>query len=229
MPDNRDIAHRLPPPPPGGPVAPHLLRSYFNAAARGTGVPVHYLLAVAAVESGFNPVAVGPFLPQYAGTENERALGMMQFLPSTYRPYARFVDRVTGKNLGMRGLWDPESAVWAAAFYLRDNGAPGNMSRALFRYNNADWYVRLVHGWADYYAQGGPLGSAPVLDRARVASLRDPSQAPTLRAATAPAERASARLGRDTAITESLATLMLLGLDRPSWPRFSVPSQMLPF
>ncbi len=79
---------------------------------------------------------------------------MMQFLPSTYRLFVAQVDAATGKGLGMQGIWDPESAIYAAAFYLRDSGAPGNMRRALFAYNNAEWYVNLILSWAGYYATG---------------------------------------------------------------------------
>jgi soluble lytic murein transglycosylase-like protein len=172
--DNSDIAGLLPPAASGETLSPRLARTYFGAAARLTGVPVEVLLAVAAVESGFRPNAVGPLIPQFAGTIDEHALGMMQFLPSTYRPYAPIVDRITGKGLGMRGIWDPESAVYAAALYLRDSGAARDMRRALFAYNNADWYVRLVLAWADFYAKGGNIGAAPVIDRAKIYALPDP-------------------------------------------------------
>src|SRR5437763_13291853 len=126
----------------------------FMHASELTGVPVEVLLAIARVESGFHPTAVGPFLPQFSGTTNEHALGMMQFLPGTYGGYAGTVDRLTAKNLGVNGIWDAESSIYAAAFYLKDNGAPGNMRRALFAYNNADWYVNLVLAWAGFYSGG---------------------------------------------------------------------------
>ncbi|HEX5502560.1 MAG TPA: peptidoglycan DD-metalloendopeptidase family protein [Thermomicrobiales bacterium] len=144
----------VPLPPPGPAVAPAQLLGYFDAAARRTGVPAGVLLAIARVESGFDSRAIGPFLPQFAGTEDEHALGLMQFLPGSYRPYAAAVDGITGKNLGMNGIWDAESAIYAAAFYLRDSGAPGDLRGALFAYNHADWYVDLVLAWAAYYAGG---------------------------------------------------------------------------
>ncbi|HET8631281.1 MAG TPA: NlpC/P60 family protein [Thermomicrobiales bacterium] len=138
----------------GPPLAPEQLLPTFTAAAQLTGVPVNVLLGIARVESGFDPHAVGPYLPQFAGTEDQFALGLMQFLPSTYRPYAGAVDQITGKNLGLNGIWDAESAIYAAAFYLKDNGAPGDLHRAIFAYNHADWYVGLVLAWANYYAGG---------------------------------------------------------------------------
>jgi hypothetical protein len=144
----------VPMPPVGPAVAPAQLMPTFEKAAATTGVPKEILLAIAKVESGFDPRAVGPYLAQFAGTENQHALGMMQFLPSTYRPYAARIDGITGKGLGMTGIWDAESAIYAAAFYLQDSGAPGDMRRALFAYNNADWYVNLILSWASSYAGG---------------------------------------------------------------------------
>ena len=141
-------------PPAGAAIAPAQLLPTFEKAAATTGVPKEILLAIARVESGFDPRAVGPYLAQFAGTENQHALGMMQFLPSTYRPYAARIDGITGKNLGMAGIWDAESAIYAAAFYLKDSGAPGDLRRALFAYNNADWYVDLILAWAASYAGG---------------------------------------------------------------------------
>lgn len=126
-------------------------------------MPQEILLAIARVESNFSARAIGPFIPQLAGTEDEHALGMMQFLPSTYRMMMARVDAVTGKNLGMQGIWDPESAIYAAAFYLQDSGAPGNLRKALYAYNNADWYVDLIISWANTYA-GGTVADPNVLN-----------------------------------------------------------------
>jgi soluble lytic murein transglycosylase-like protein len=231
LPDNRDIAGLLPPGAPGSSLNPALARTYFGNAARVSGVPIEVLLAIAAVESGFRPNAVGPYLPQFAGTIDEHALGMMQFLPSTYRYFAARVDRITGKNLGLRGVWDPESAVYAAAFYLRDSGAPADMRRALFAYNNADWYVRLVLAWADYYARGGSIGGAPVID---VSKLPDLPQSPARRAtetalqASGPPHQGDAQRSPQPTLNEGLAELLGLVYDRPTWPRFQVEARPLP-
>ena len=157
----------VPPPIAGAPVAPSQLLPTFAAASALTGVPQEILLAIARVESNFTPNAVGPFIPQLAGTEDEHALGMMQFLPSTYRMVMGRVDAATGKNLGMQGIWDPESAIYAAAFYLKDSGAPGDIRRALFSYNNANWYVELILAWASHYV-GGAIPDPNLLDPSRV-------------------------------------------------------------
>ena len=90
----------------------------MQRAAASCDLPWPVLAAIAKVESGFDPRAVGPALPQFAGTGDEHALGLMQFLPSTYRGLAPRVDALTGKALGAAGIWDPESAIDAAALYL---------------------------------------------------------------------------------------------------------------
>jgi murein DD-endopeptidase MepM/ murein hydrolase activator NlpD len=156
----------VPMPPPGPALAPSQLLPTFGNASKLTGVPQEILLAIARVESGFDQTAIGPYLPQFAGTENEHALGMMQFLPGTYRGVMARVDAATGKNLGMSGIWDAESAIYAAAFYLKDSGAPGDMRRALFAYNNANWYVDLILAWAAHYA-GGPVPDPSLYDPAK--------------------------------------------------------------
>ncbi len=158
----------VPPPIDSPAVAPAQLLPTFAAASAKTGVPQEILLAIARVESNFTPNAVGPFIPQLAGTEDEHALGMMQFLPSTYRMVMQRVDAATGKNLGIQGIWDAESSIYAAAFYLQDSGAPSNIRRALFSYNNADWYVELVLAWANHYL-GGAIPDPNLLDPSRLA------------------------------------------------------------
>ena len=141
----------------GRPLAPAQLMDFFTRAANQTGVPREYLLAIASIESNFTPRAQGPLIPQFANNEDAHALGMMQFLPSTYRGLIPRVDMATGKNLGADGIWDPESAIFAAAFYLRDAGAPGNMHDAIFSYNRAEWYVAEVVALAKKYAGGAIL------------------------------------------------------------------------
>ena len=153
----------VPQPPPGPALAPAQLLPTFAKAAQLSGVPQEVLLAIGRVESGFDQRAIGPYLSQFAGTENEYALGMMQFLPGTYRGVLARVDAATGKQLGMAGIWDAESAIYAAAFYLRDSGAPGDLRRALFAYNNAEWYVDLILAWAAHYA-GGPIPDPHLYD-----------------------------------------------------------------
>lgn len=155
--------------PPPGATAPgaqaseipaDLLPLLEGAADACPGLPWPVLAAVAKVESGFDPRAVGPDLPQFAGTADEHARGLMQFLPSTYRGLSPRVDALTGKGLGAAGIWDPESSLDAAALYLCANGAPGDLRAALFAYNHAGWYVDQVLAQAAAYGLGAPGGGA---------------------------------------------------------------------
>ena len=61
----------------------------------------------------------------------------MQFLPATWAEY------------GTGDIQSDHDAIQAAARYLHANGAPADMSRALFRYNRSDHYVRAVTAYAE--------------------------------------------------------------------------------
>lgn len=147
----------LPDDPPGPGSPPADLAAIFAEVEGHTGVHASLLTAVAFVESGFDPRAVGPLIERFAGTEDAHALGLMQFLPSTYRALAPRVDALTGVRLGEWGFWHPRHAAYAAALYLRDHGAPADLRRALYAYNQ-DWsYVERVLTLAAHYAQA-PAG-----------------------------------------------------------------------
>ena len=134
------------------PVPPAHLVAIFAEVESRTGIPASLLTAIAAIESGFNPAARGPLIERFAGTEDAHALGLMQFLPSTYRSLAPRVDALTGVPLGEQGLWHPRHAVYAAALYLADHGAPEDTPRALFAYNQDTTYVQRVLSLAARYA-----------------------------------------------------------------------------
>ncbi|HVE95038.1 MAG TPA: peptidoglycan DD-metalloendopeptidase family protein [Acidimicrobiales bacterium] len=131
--------------------APAELRAAFLAAARRFALPPALLVAVAEVESGFDPAAVGPHV---AGGP---ALGMMQFLPSSW---ARF-NVVPGAT-----PFQPGPAILAAANHLlqsgRLSGGAWDAAQALYGYNHSDTYVRNLlqiaarHGYA-YSPHAPPL------------------------------------------------------------------------
>jgi hypothetical protein len=92
----------------------------------------------------------------------DRAVGPMQFIPSTWRGYASDGngDRVSSPH----NIYD---ASIAAGKYLcsgnLDMANPQQRAVAVFRYNHSDSYVRTVLIWADAYAKGvTPLPSTPV-------------------------------------------------------------------
>ena len=101
------------------------------------------LAAIGQIESGdrANP-----------GVSSAGALGPMQFLPSTW---ARWGITAFGET-GPPNIMDPYDAVPSAARYLCSYGAAQGgaaLSRAIFGYNHAAWYVAEVLSLAHQYAQ----------------------------------------------------------------------------
>jgi Transglycosylase SLT domain len=113
---------RIVTPPP-----PSTLLGYFKAAQAQYGVPWQDLAAIEFVETKFGRIR---------GPSNAGAQGPMQFLPSTWARY------------GDGSIYDPRDAIFGAARYLVSNGAPGNMSDALYHYNPSAGYVRAVTTYA---------------------------------------------------------------------------------
>jgi len=108
-----------------GPVKiPQQYLPWFKSAGAEYGIPWYVLVAIAKVESDFNPDAIGP--PNCTG---ELAEGMMQFLPSTWEEY------------GTGSPFDPKAAIYATARMLAADGGATNIEGAIFDYNHAYWYV----------------------------------------------------------------------------------------
>jgi Transglycosylase SLT domain len=83
----------------------------------------------------------------------DRAVGQMQFLPSTWRAIAR-----DGDGNGTKDPNDIDDAALGAAVYLCGAGGslanPSGMARAAFRYNHSDYYVQLVLSFENGYTTG---------------------------------------------------------------------------
>jgi len=62
----------------------------------------------------------------------------MQFLPATWSIYGAGGD-----------INSDHDAILAAARLLKSRGAPENMSKALFAYNNSEHYVKAIALYAD--------------------------------------------------------------------------------
>ncbi len=101
----------------------------------------------------------------------DRAVGAMQFIPSTWRGYAS-----DGNNDGTASPHNVYDASLAAGKYLCSGGLdlskPKDRAVAVFRYNHSDSYVTTVLIWADAYRKGTtPLPTTPV-NPAELAALR---------------------------------------------------------
>jgi hypothetical protein len=79
----------------------------------------------------------------------DRAVGPMQFIPSTWRAYG--VDATGSGTADPHNLFD---AVHTAVAYLCANGAgdPATLRQAILAYNRADWYADEVLAIAQRYA-----------------------------------------------------------------------------
>jgi membrane-bound lytic murein transglycosylase B len=98
----------------------------------------------------------------------DRAVGPMQFIPSTWVGYATLFTGHNGGTPNPNNVYD--SAV-AAGYYLCAGGGdlhdPVQRAQAVFRYNHSDSYVSIVLVWADAYATGVtplPAGSSDYPD-----------------------------------------------------------------
>jgi len=117
------------------------------------GVPWQVLAAINKVESNFG---------RNMGPSSAGAIGWMQFMPSTWERWG-----VDADGDGIANPWSPEDAIAAAARYLAASGGQSDISRAVFSYNHAQWYVDEVLQLAQVFGSGG-VDATFTLDRLQV-------------------------------------------------------------
>jgi murein DD-endopeptidase MepM/ murein hydrolase activator NlpD len=117
------------------------LHVLWERAGATYGIPWQVLAAINKIESNFG----GNMGPSSAG-----AVGWMQFMPSTWLRWG-----VDADGDGIADPWNAADAIFASARYLAAAGGQTDISRAVFAYNHADWYVREVLDLANVYGQGG--------------------------------------------------------------------------
>jgi murein DD-endopeptidase MepM/ murein hydrolase activator NlpD len=117
------------------------LHSLWQRAGYAYGIPWQVLGAINKIESNFG---------QNMGPSSAGAVGWMQFMPSTWLRWGTDAD-----GDGIADPWNPVDAVYSAARYLAAAGGQTDISRGIFSYNHADWYVRQVLDLAGVYGQGG--------------------------------------------------------------------------
>ena len=115
----------------------------------------------------------------------DRAVGPMQFIPSTWRVAGTDAD-----GDGVKNPQDMADATTATAIYLcsgpGDLGQPGDLRAAIMRYNASDSYVQTVTAIADAYRQGVTVLPASVL----TASVPPPANpAPSTSVTATPASK----------------------------------------
>jgi murein DD-endopeptidase MepM/ murein hydrolase activator NlpD len=109
---------------------PLFLLPIYQAAGIQYGVRWEYLAAINEIETDYG---------RNLNVSSAGALGWMQFMPATWRMYG--VDANGDKK---KDPYNPVDAIFASARYLKAAGAPGDMRKAIFAYNHADWYVDSV-------------------------------------------------------------------------------------
>ena len=106
---------------------PSFLIPIYMEAARKYNIPWEVLAAINAIETDYG---------QNLNTSTAGAVGWMQFEPSTWAKYGVAVDGHSVPN-----PYDPRDAIFAAAKYLAAAGGEQDISRAVYAYNHASWYV----------------------------------------------------------------------------------------
>jgi murein DD-endopeptidase MepM/ murein hydrolase activator NlpD len=119
----------------------HELVDLWHRAGAAYGVPWQVLAAINKIESNFG-ANMGP--------SSAGALGWMQFIPDSWMRWGMDAD-----GDGIASPWDPEDGVFSAARYLAAAGAHDDLSRAIFAYNHAQWYVDDVLELAAEFDSGG--------------------------------------------------------------------------
>jgi hypothetical protein len=174
---------------------PPFLLPIYQAAGIEYGVRWEVLAAINEIETDYG---------RNLNVSSAGALGWMQFMPSTWKRYG-----VDANHDGTKDPYNPVDAIFAAARYLKAAGASTDISRAVFAYNHADWYVssvlmraRLIGGLpADLVGSltGLTQGHFPVHAKARYADDISEQEARTRVAkghnAAIPVEGSSTRRG----------------------------------
>jgi murein DD-endopeptidase MepM/ murein hydrolase activator NlpD len=129
------------------------LVALWQGAGSAYGIPWEVLASINKVESNFG---------RNMGPSSAGAVGWMQFMPSTWDRWG-----LDANGDGVADPWNPEDAIYAAARYLSAAGGTQDISRGVFAYNHAQWYVDEVLQLAHTFGSGG-LDTTFKLDRLQV-------------------------------------------------------------
>lgn len=175
--------------PPGVFDAPYLpvqelayeqLQALWVRAGGAYGIQWQVLAAINKIESNFG---------RNMGPSSAGAVGWMQFMPDTWLRWG-----MDGNGDGIADPWSPEDAVFAAARYLAAAEGRTDISRAVFAYNHAQWYVDDVLQLAALFGGGGGADAVFSLDRMAIAIEDAQEQVAALSDQLAAAEAHAAEL-----------------------------------
>jgi len=130
-------------------IPPDYLALYRAAAPACPGLDWSILAAIGKIESNHGRSTLAGVAD---GTENfAGARGPMQFLQPTFDAVVKRHPLPPGGKTPP-SPWNKHDAIYAAAHYLCDSGAPKDLRKAIFAYNHADWYVNDVLEQARKYS-----------------------------------------------------------------------------
>ena len=118
---------------------PPFLLPIYQACGTQYGIPWEVLASINRIETAFGT---------NLNVSSAGALGWMQFMPPTWEAYG-----VDANADGRKDPFNPVDAICAAANYLEASGGREDLSRAIFAYNHADWYVDEVLLYARQYGK----------------------------------------------------------------------------
>jgi murein DD-endopeptidase MepM/ murein hydrolase activator NlpD len=128
---------------PERPVSSSELNAIWHSAGSAYGIHWSVLAAINKVESNFG---------RNMGPSSAGAVGWMQFMPETWLRWGADYD-----GDGVADPWNARDAVFSAARYLAAAGGDSDISRAVFAYNHAQWYVNEVLSLAKLLSGDGAL------------------------------------------------------------------------
>src|SRR4051794_30962555 len=140
------------------PAAPQALSfqqlvALWQSAGSSYSIPWEVLASINKIESNFG---------RNMGPSSAGAVGWMQFMPSTWDRWG-----LDANGDGVADPWNAEDAITAAARYLAASGGATDISRAVYSYNHAQWYVDEVLQLARLFGSGGAAATFS-LDRLQV-------------------------------------------------------------
>ncbi len=109
---------------------PPFLLPIYQAAGIQYGVRWEVLAAINEIETNYG---------RNLNVSSAGAMGWMQFMPSSWKTFG-----VDANGDGKTDPYNPVDAIFTAARYLKAAGADRDLSKAIFAYNHADWYVKSV-------------------------------------------------------------------------------------
>jgi cell wall-associated NlpC family hydrolase len=143
-------------------IPPNYLALYRSGADTCPGLPWSVLAAIGKVETNHGRLQAPGVISgaNFAGAAGPMQIGIGGKAGNTFGAYA-----VDGDGDGISNVYNPADAIFTAASYLCRNGGGkgGDLWRAVFAYNHADWYVTKVLAIASTYeaATAAPWGGGP--------------------------------------------------------------------